>query len=117
MYIIRLETANQVLSLFKETGGYGYMKLQTATECNQVLIFAFGLCSSFGTIKFLKMLRFNKQIAFLGLTMKRCFGELVSFSLVFFLIWFAFVQWMYLIYGILFQDGFLLFIYRINVDQ
>jgi hypothetical protein len=75
------------------------MKLQTANECNQVLIYSLGLCSSFGTIKFLKMLRFNKQIAFLGLTMKRCFGELVSFSLVFFLIWFAFVQWMYLIYG------------------
>ena len=31
--------------------------------------------------------------------MKRCFGELVSFSLVFFVIWFAFVQCIYLIYG------------------
>jgi hypothetical protein len=31
--------------------------------------------------------------------LKLCFGELVSFSCIFFLIWFAFVQWMYLIYG------------------
>ena len=99
MILVRLKKAKEVLDFFKATAGYGYMKLQTANECNQVLIYSLGLCSSFGTIKFLKMLRFNKQIAFLGLTMKRCFGELVSFSLVFFLIWFAFVQWMFLIYG------------------
>jgi polycystin 1L2 len=99
MILVRLKKAKEVLDFFKLTAGYGYMKLQTINECNQVLIYALGLYSSFGTIKFLKMLRFNKQIAFLGLTMKRCFGELVSFSLVFFLIWFAFVQWMYLIYG------------------
>jgi polycystin 1L2 len=99
MILVRLKKAKEVLDFFKTTAGYGYMKLQTANECNQVLIYSLGLCSSFGTIKFLKMLRFNKNISFLGLTMKRCFGELVSFSLVFFLIWFAFVQWMYLIYG------------------
>jgi polycystin 1L2 len=99
MILVRLKKAREVLDFFKTTAGYGYMKLQTANECNQMLIYSLGLCSAFGTIKFLKMLRFNKQIAFLGLTMKRCFGELISFSLVFFLIWFAFVQWMFLIYG------------------
>ena len=75
------------------------MNLQKTNECNQTLSYFLGLCSCFGTIKFLKMLRFNKHISFLGLSLKRCFGELVSISIVFFLIFMSFVQLMYLIYG------------------
>jgi hypothetical protein len=99
MYVIRLETANKVLSFFKETGGYGYMKLQTVNNCNQILTFSLGLCSSLGTIKFLKILRFNRSISHLGQTLKICIGELTSFSFLFFVIWISFVQLMHLIYG------------------
>jgi polycystin 1L2 len=99
MYIIRLETANKVLSFFKETAGYGYMKLQTVNNCNQILTFSMGLCSSLGTIKFLKILRFNRSISHLGQTLKICFAELISFSFIFFLVWISFVQLMHLIYG------------------
>jgi hypothetical protein len=35
----------------------------------------------------------------LGQTLKICFGELLSFSCIFFVVWIAFVQLMYLIYG------------------
>jgi len=99
MFIIRFSNANKVLSFFKETGGYGYIKLQTVNNCNQTLTFSLGLCASFGTIKFLKILRFNRSISHLGKTLEICFMELASFSLIFFLIWVAFVQLMYLIYG------------------
>ena len=99
LILVRLKKAQEVLDFFKATAGFGYMKLQTANECNQALTYSLGICSSLGTIKFLRMLRFNKNITFLGLTLKLCFGELISFSCIFFLIWFAFVQWMYLIYG------------------
>jgi polycystin 1L2 len=98
-YIIRLETADQVLSFFKKTAGYGYMKLQTVNNCNQILTFSLGLCSSLGTIKFLKLLRFNRSISHLGQTLKICFGELISFSFIFFLVLNSFVQLMHLIYG------------------
>jgi polycystin 1L2 len=87
MYIIRLNTASQVLSFFKETRGYGYIKLQTVNNCNQILTFA------------LKMLRFNRSISHLGKTLRICIGELVSFSFLFFITWISFVQLMHLIYG------------------
>jgi hypothetical protein len=99
MILVRLRKAQEVLDFFRATAGFGYMKLQTANECNQVLSYFLGLCSSFGTIKFLKMLRFNKNVSHLGMSLKLCMGELISFSFVFFLIWIAFVQWMYLMYG------------------
>ena len=99
MFIVRYITAKQVFSFFKNTGGYGYMKLQRVNDCNQVLTYSLGLCASLATIKSLKILRFNRSISHLGLTLKLCFGELLSFSMFFFLIWFAFVQLMYLVYG------------------
>jgi hypothetical protein len=99
MTIYRLIVAQQVLDFFKRTSGYGYMKLQSVNECNQILTYSLGLCVAFATIKFLKMLRFNKHISYLGLTLKNCFNELASFSMVFFLVWFAFVQLIYLIFG------------------
>ena len=99
MFIVRLYSASQVLMFFKQTAGYGYIKLQTADNCNQVLTFSLGLCSTFGSIKFLKILRFNRSISHLGQTLKICLSELTSFSIIFSIIWFAFVQLMYLIYG------------------
>ena len=45
------------------------------------------------------MLRFNQNIAILGITLKQCFQELASFSLVFFIIWISFVQIMFLIFN------------------
>jgi hypothetical protein len=58
-----------------------------------------GLCASLGSLKILKILRFNQNISFLGLTLKNCFSELFSYSCVLFIIWFAFVQLMYLMFG------------------
>jgi len=99
MILIRLKTAQEVLDFFKQTAGYGYMKLQKVNDCNQTLTFSLGWCAFLGTIKFLKMLRFNQNIAHLGMTLKFCFAELIFCSMAFFLIWVAFVQLMYLIYG------------------
>jgi hypothetical protein len=99
MTILRLKAANDVLNFFKTTGGYGYIKLQKVNEYNQILTSCLGLCSSIGTIKLLKMLRFNQNISILGVTLKECFQELVSFSFVFFIIWISFVQIMFLIFN------------------
>jgi len=99
MFWIRYKRAQEVLDFFKTTGGYGYLKLQRVNNCNQTLTFSLGLCSTFGTLKILKMLQFNKNIFLLSSTLRRCFGELTTFTFVFFLIWIAFVQLFYLIYG------------------
>ncbi len=98
MFWIRYRAAKEVLDFFKSTGGYGYFKLQKVNDCNQTLTFSLGLCSTLGTLKMLKMLQFNRNISLVSSTLRRCCGELASFTLVFFLIWVAFVQLMYLIY-------------------
>jgi polycystin 1L2 len=99
MILARFRAAQNVLDFFKQTAGYGYMKLQKVNDCNLTLTFSLGLCAALGTIKFLKMLRFNRHIAYLGLTLKHCFHELVFCSMAFFLIWISFVQLMYFIYN------------------
>jgi polycystin 1L2 len=99
MILVRLRAAQVVLDFFKQTAGYGYMKLQNVNETNQILTYSLGLCATLGTIKFLKMLRFNRNIAYLAMTLKFCFHELVFSCMAFFLIWIAFVQLMYLIYN------------------
>ena len=96
LFLNRYVLAKDVLSFFQNTGGYGYMKLQRVNDCNQMLTYSLGLCASLATIKSLKILRFNSSIALVGLTLKRCFLELASFSLIFFIVWIAFVQIMYL---------------------
>jgi polycystin 2 len=99
MFLLRIINAQEILTFFKKTQGYGYINLQQVNAYNQILTFSLGLCSTLGSIKFLKMLIFNRNISFLGLTLKNCFGELTSFTFVFFIIWFSFVQVMYLVYG------------------
>jgi len=99
MILVRLRAAQEVLDFFKQTAGYGYMKLQTVNGCNQTLTYSLGLCAALGTIKFLKMLRFNRNIAFLGKTLNYCLHELISCTLIFFIIWIAFVQEFYFIYN------------------
>ena len=99
MILVRVRAAQEVLDFFKQTAGYGYIKLQTVNDCNQTLTYSLGLCAALGTIKFLKMLRFNRNIAFLGKTLNYCLHELISCTLIFFVIWIAFVQVMYFIYN------------------
>jgi hypothetical protein len=99
MILSRLRAAQEVLDFFKQTAGYGYMKLQNVNDTNQILTYSLGVCAALGTIKFLKMLRFNRHIAYLGMTLKLCLHELVFCSMAFFLIWIAFVQLMYFIYN------------------
>ena len=99
MFLFRFQRAQQVLDFFKRTSGYGYMKLQKANFYNQTLTFSLGLCVFLGTIKVLKILRFNSNISNFSSTFKVCFSELSSFSLVFFLIYISFVQLFYLMFG------------------
>ena len=99
MTFLRLEAANTVMSFFKRTGGYGYIKLQQVKDYDQILTYSLGLCASIGSIKLLKMLRFNQNISILGITLKECFAELASFSFVFLIIWISFVQIMYLLFN------------------
>ena len=48
MFILRLNEANKVMNFFKNTRGYGYLKLQKVNDYNLVLTYCLGLCASLG---------------------------------------------------------------------
>lgn len=66
---------------------------------NDILSMMLGLVSSFGFFKFLKLLKFNKNIFYIGLTFKLCLDDLSSFSILFAIVFSAFAQVFYLIFN------------------
>jgi len=99
MFVMRLVQANKVLEFFKKTKGYDVIRLQKVNNINTQLTYSLGACVFFSSIKLLKIFRFNTSISILGWTLQNCFLELISFSVAFFIIWFAFVQLMFMFYG------------------
>jgi polycystin 1L2 len=97
IYIYRFYSAQKVLDFFKNTSGYGYIKLQYVNEWNQILTYLLGISCALSTIKFLKLFRFNRKIYSLVLTLKFSVQELFWFSIIFLVIFMAFVQVQYLI--------------------
>jgi len=57
------------------------------------------LCSFFGWIKLFKYVSFNKTMTQLTTTLSRSSGDLVAFSVMFFIIFFAFAQLGFLLFG------------------
>ena len=98
LFIYKLNMSNEVAAFFKKTNGYGYYKLQSIAFWNLVLNYLFAFSIALGTLKFLKIFRFNNKISYLGLTLGNCASELIGFCLVFVFILLGFVQLFYLNY-------------------
>ena len=60
----------EILGLFEETYGNGYMKLQTVGLIDEFYGYTLGMVVFLVTIKFLKLLRFNNRFSVLLLTLK-----------------------------------------------
>ena len=105
MYLYRLYSSYKIFDLINMSAksGSGLMgvsiNLQYLSYCNDLLIDFMGFCAAFGTIRFIKLLRFNKKIIVFALAFSSSLKELVSFLLIFFFFWLAFVQAIYLIFN------------------
>ena len=98
LFFYRINAADAVGKFFNQTSGYGYFKLQITAFWDLGLNYSLSFCIALGTLKFLKIFRFNKKISFLASTLRNCFKELISFGLMFGIIYFAFVQLFYFFY-------------------
>jgi polycystin 1L2 len=98
LYVYRYKVALDILSFFAETSGYSYIKLQKVSEWNQVLQCCIGMCAFLGTLKFMKLLRFNVKVNYLISTLTRAAHDIFGFAVVFIVVWMAFVQLMYFIF-------------------
>ena len=98
MYLYRMYAAYKILDAFKNSNSE-YINLQYTSYCNDLLGMCFGFCAACGTLRFLKLLRFNQKIIVYMVAFKNCARELLSFGFIFMIIWMAFVQIMYLIFN------------------
>jgi hypothetical protein len=79
----RYHDCSRIGKLFEETNGYVYINLQLSTYINDCLIFLYGFCCFFGTIKLIHLCRFNQCIYLFILTVKQAGKELISFGMMF----------------------------------
>ncbi|CAF1222396.1 unnamed protein product, partial [Adineta steineri] len=99
IYIWRSKEYNRLSSLFRETNGYVYVNLEMIVYVDDVLTSLLGFCCFFGTIKFIKFIRFNKSLRIFVQTLKYVTKELISFSLMFSIVFMAFLALFYLLFN------------------
>lgn len=98
VYIWRIREGNRIGELFRTTNGYAYVNLQLATYVNDLLTFLLGFCCFFGTIKFLRLLRFNQRISMLSSTLAYSAKDLASFSIMFSVIYLGYLGLFFLLF-------------------
>ncbi|CAF0849209.1 unnamed protein product [Adineta steineri] len=98
VYFWRFQKTNRISQLFEQTNGYVYINLQLAVYVNDILTFLLGYCCFFSTIKFIELFRFNRRISLLAETLKSCAKELISFLIMFAIVFMAFLNLFYLLF-------------------
>ena len=104
LYIYRLILTNQILSVFDQTHGNGYVKLQYVSAVDEVFGYLLAFIMFVAILKFIKLLRFNKRMGILYATLSQCSKDLKSFSIVFCIVFFGFVQMFYVLFGLTMKE-------------
>ena len=99
IYFYRLFCINDLTEYFKETHGNEYMKFQYVGYWSEVFNYIIGFLVFCATLKFLKLLRFNRKISMLADTLSNSSKDLFHFSIIFEIVFLAFIQLFYLIYS------------------
>ena len=98
IYILGCREFERIRNLFKETNGYVYINLQFSSYLNNILTFLFSFSSFFGTIKFVRLCRFNSRLLLFIQTLQYVGKELLSFSMMFSILFFSFICLFYLLF-------------------
>lgn len=92
----RENEVKRIKQLFVQTRGRTYINFQLTAYINDIFYFLLGFCCFFGTLKFLRLCRYNRRLDLLSNTLRRSARELVSFSMMFSIIFLAFLTLFYL---------------------
>ena len=98
IYVWRYGEYQRISSLFRQTNGYVSINLQLATYINNMLTCLYGICCFFGTIKFLPLCRFSQRLSLFSQTLANAGKELLSFALMFSIVFFAFICLFYFLF-------------------
>ncbi|XP_064099124.1 location of vulva defective 1-like [Macrobrachium nipponense] len=102
LYGLRYFATSKVLDIFNRTFGNGYVSLQYAASLDAMYGYIIAFIVFVGSLKFIKLLRFNKRMGVLSATLALCWDDLqgfmiafcvsfVAFSILFFLLLSAFL--------------------------
>jgi hypothetical protein len=75
------------------------MKFQYVGAWSEIFSYIIGWLVFFASLKFLKLLRFNKRMSLLASTLKNSCKDLMHFSIIFSIVFLAFIQLFYLVYA------------------
>ncbi|CAM4771183.1 unnamed protein product [Rotaria magnacalcarata] len=98
IYIWRTREGDRISTLFKETNGYAYVNLQLASYVNDILTFLLGFCCFFGTLKFLRLLRFSQRMSMLSSTLMYAAKDLFAFTCMFSIIYLGYLALFFLLF-------------------
>ena len=99
MYLYKLYASYEIINQIGKNSIRASVNLSTLPDQNEILGIMLAICSFINTIKTIRLLRFDSNLEYLIKTIRKCTSCLTSFMLVFFIIWFAYVQLMYLLYN------------------
>ncbi|UJR16862.1 hypothetical protein I4U23_003760 [Adineta vaga] len=98
IYIWRYQEYSRIGKLFSETNGYTYINLQLLTYINEILRFLYSFSCFFGTIKFIRLCRYNLRIFLFIQTVRIAGKELMSFAMMFSVVFISFNSLFYLLF-------------------
>ena len=98
IYICGYREFKRIGELFETTNGYVYINLQLASYFNDILTFLFSFCCFFGTIKWIRLCRFNQRLLLFIQTLRYAGRDLISFGMMFSIIFVSFLCLFYLLF-------------------
>ena len=99
IYCYRYFETLRLVGIFAETGGNTYINFQYVDMWHQLLLAMAGFLVFFSTLKFIKILRFNKKIGLISSTLKHASAQLSAFAFCFLTIFLAFVGFFFLVFS------------------
>jgi len=98
LYIWRYRECQHIGNLLEETNGYVFINLQLTSYINDILMCLFGFCCFFGTVKSIHLCRFSQRLWLFILTLQYAGKELISFAMMFSIIFLSFLCLFYLLF-------------------
>ncbi|CAM2704040.1 unnamed protein product [Rotaria socialis] len=98
IHIFRQTEMKKLSNSLKSVKGLRPISLTFFAYLDTLLTYLLGFCCFFGTIKILRLLRINRHLSLLTLTLKKSAKQLLGFFLIFVVIFVAFNSLFYLLY-------------------
>ena len=98
IYFYRWIMAEALTEIFARSGGNEYMNFRYVGYWNEVLLYLVGWLVFLATLKFIRLLRFNKRIGILASTLRYAAKSMFMFGIMFGIVFMAYAMFFYLIY-------------------